>query len=259
MRTRAEWNTLIDPLIAPLGLSTSQFAEWKLFRDLSVTLAIVLEGIVNLFKADIDTALATKQPGGLSWYKGVCLEFQYGDSLVVDNGIVKYPVVNTTNRIVTQVSAKEILGDVMTIKVAKTDTITGGKVPLTASELVAFRDYLNARRFPGTKINIYSLAADKLYYDTSLFYQPGYDLTLLEAAIRARLDEFRDNTPFDAIVYVSDIVAAIESVPGVAGVSLTLDYIPASGSGFAVGAYVELQAGYFNWEPASFFDFIPAP
>jgi hypothetical protein len=254
MRTRAQWETEINGSATTNGLtlSSSGTAEWKLWRDLTITIAMFLEGIFSIFKSEVDNHLAQEQHGGIYWYGQIAKEFQYGDSLTVVDGIVQYVPVNVSHRLVTQVSVKEVNDDVLVMKVAKG---SGSIVKLTGPEFTAFKSYITKRKLPGTKINMYTLDGNSLYIDNQIFYDPLVDPANLQTEIFAALDEFAANFEFDDMLYRSAIVAVIMGVPGVVGMSylgLEIDYV-------SFGDYVELSSGYFTIDPLSTFSLSIAP
>ena len=61
----------------------------------------VLESLFDAFRADVDAKIAGAVVASIPWYHKICLEFQYGDSLVYDEetqGFV-YPVIDTTKQL----------------------------------------------------------------------------------------------------------------------------------------------------------------
>ena len=250
MRTRTEWETEIDgaAITNGLTLSTSSTAEWKLWRDMVITIAIIIEGIVSLFKKEVKDYIAAEQHGGIYWYGQISKEFQYGDSLVVNDGIVEYSPVDISHRIVTKVSVKEVLDDVLVIKVAK--TVSGDFVKLSSGEFTAYKSYMHKRKLPGTKLNMYSADADLVYIDTIVYYDPLVDPANLQADIMAALDVFRQNFEFDDVLFRSAIIEVIMNVPGIVGVGAMDINIGA----LFIEQFVELPSGYFNIDPLSLID-----
>lgn len=251
-RTRAEWNALIAGEAAIHGLSASAAAEWLLFRDLVVTIAMFFEAIIELFKSDVDTALATKQPGSLPWYPVMIDEFQYGHTLLVDeNGQLYYETIDEAAQIITQRAVKETDDGHLRIKVAKEEA--GETVQLTLDERNAFNDYLEARMPPGVSYTATSLPADEVKYIMTLKYDSLYNKTALLAAVDAALDEFRTGIAFPAIFYKSELIAKVRSVPGVVSVVVQIDMLLDNGAESVTNLpeEKELPAGYFIWDDTS--------
>jgi hypothetical protein len=257
-RTREQWNAEIDAYAAVAGLSASAVADWKVLRDLCVSIAMFFEVILDLFKNDVNDVLNRKQFGSLFWYVQISKEFQSGDSLSVVDGIVGYDPVNETHRIVTQASAKETPDGVLVLKVAK--TVANILTPLSGGELSDFKDYIHERRSPGVKTTIDSLPPDLVKYSGDYLYDTLYDNAQVDAAVQDAILSFRNNFRFDAVFYVSELIAVISNVPGVVSVNVSVsqwDVQNAAWLPFTNSA--ELTAGYFNWDNTSSLTPNPAP
>lgn len=250
-KTREEWNALIEAHATTVGLSTSSSASWLLLRDLAVTIAIIFEGILELFYTDVEYLLANKHAGTLRQLPAVIKAFQYGHSLTVDaNGKLGYDVIDEAAQIVTQVSVKKTTGQI-NIKVAK--VVAGVTVQLTAPERAALADYLD--EFIGTGIDwaLASLPNDVVTYALNLEYDTLFDKTILLADVATALDNFRLNFPFNAIFYKSQLIAAIRAVPGVVSVVVGIDMVLDDGDTIVtnLAEKQELPAGYFLYDVSS--------
>lgn len=233
-------------------MSGSAAAEWLLLRDLVVTIAMFFEAIIELFKSDVDNALATKQPGSLPWYPVMISEFQYGHTLLVDDeGRLYYETIDEAARIITQRAIKEEDDGFLRIKVAKEDA--GETVQLTLDERNAFNDYLEARMPPGVSYSATSLPADEVKYTMTIKYDALYNKTSLLAAVDVVLDEFRTGIAFPAIFYKSQLIAAVRAVPGVVSVVVQIDMVLDNGTVTVTNLPEEreLPAGYFIWDATS--------
>lgn len=252
-RTRAEWNAEVDSEAAIQGLSASAEAEWRGLRDLVITLVMLIEAIINFFKTDIDNALATKQPGSITWYPLMIKEFQYGYTLSKsDTGLLYYETIDTAAQIITQVAAKEGDDGFIRFKVAK--EVAGETVQLTMDERNALSDYLDVRMPPGVEYTATSLPADIAKYIMTIKYNTLYNKTALLASVEVALDEFRKNIYFpEAIFYKSQLIAAVKAVPGVVSVVVQVDMVLDDGDTIItnLAEEQELPAGYFVWDDSS--------
>jgi hypothetical protein len=255
MRTRNDWEAEIDFVATSMGanLSTSAVAEWKLWRDIIVTIAMLIEGIVTMFKKDIDKHLLNEQHGSLNWYRSISKAFQLGDALMVTNGIVAYSPVIPANQIIKQVSVREVADDTLLIKVAKlqgTDLIK-----LQPGELIEFNTYLLNRKLPGTKLNVQSLDADVLYIEGAFYYDTLYPSGVVLNNVMAKLEEFKNNFAFDSILYRSSITEVIMSAEGMVGTG-PLDLL--INNDYSIVDFLELQSGYFNIDVNITINMIPS-
>lgn len=244
-RTREQWNDLVTGYAT--GWSSSAVAEWKLLRDMAVTIAIFFEGILEFFKADVENTLANKQAGTLPWIASKMKEFQNGDSLTVtQEGIVKYAVTDVSKRIITQVSVSENEIGTVVIKLAKT---SGGlKTKLTNEELSAARNYAEAILSPGVERSISSLDANVVTYHLTAYFDPAYDATALNTTLQQTFMNFRDHFDFGGTFVKSQLEKELSSVPGIRDIQLTIDM----NLGESVPATkVTLPSGYFNWDAGS--------
>lgn len=257
MRTRAYWNAFIDTALASLGLSSSAAADWKLLRDICVTIIMILDGFWQMFQVDIDMALATKQPGTLSWYASIAKAFQYGDTIIVTDGVLGYATDNSAARIVTQAAVREVDEEVIALKVAK--TVGGSLTALSSPEFTAFKNYIAARRVPGVKVSPVSALPDVVTYALAVTFNPRFDEVALAAAVDSALIAFRDTFGFDALLYKAQLIDAIIDVPGVVNATGAITVAFSIGGTATLSDSLELLAGYFNYDPASAIAYTPAP
>ena len=248
-RTRTEWNAYLESWATTAGYSTSSVAEWKTLRDLVVTIAMLVEFVVELFKKDVENYLATKQPGTVTWYADIAKEFQYGDNLQIVNGKPQYVPVDESHRIVTQASVREDgIDNVVYIKAAK--TVGSVLAALTTPELAAFVTYMEARQAPGTFMNVSSQAPDSVKYSLAGSFNPLYAESNIQAALSSALTTFRDNFRFDGVFYVSELIEALNAVDGFILNTWTLEWW--DGTAWVVFTDNQsLYAGYFNWDGGS--------
>lgn len=259
-RTREQWNELIGAPENLSGLSDSAAAEWHQVRNLAVTAAINVEATQELNKQDIKDTNARKQAQSVWRWPSILKEYQHGDTWTIgSDGIGKYAVIDASKQIVKLVTVNEDEEGKLTFKVAK---LSGGDlVPLSSTELDGLRDYAKARRAPGLRITLRSLPADSVIYTLNYRYNPRYNKTDLEAAIDVALTNFRDNLEADgitektnaAIFYKSQVIAAIENIPGIESVVIRIDMTLDNGAVEVedVQEQQELPAGYFNWHDDS--------
>lgn len=251
-KTRAEWNTIIANNVAIVDLSESTAAEWLMFRNMVVTVAMVLETIFELFQTEVNEALASKQPWSLPSWPALVKSFQYGDDLVVTDGVVAYAEVDTDAQIVTQASVKETEDGILQIKVAK-DDVDGTKIQLTNAELTALTNYIKSRRPPGVAVSVMSNPADVVKYTLTVRYDSGYNKATVQENIVAALDEYRNDLPFNAVFYKSKVIDIVHNVAGVRSVVVRIDMTLKGGTETVsnLSELKELPAGYFNWDDTS--------
>lgn len=241
------------------GLSTSASAEWRGWVSIFAYAIWLFEGVMDVFKADVESQLQRKQPGTLEWYSEKALAFQNGDTLRADEwGVVGYALVDQSKQIVKHASVAETDGTLI-LKVATIDTETGELEPLnlTTGEFLNFQRYMESVKFAGTAIEYRTLPADEVIYGIDVYYDPLYLPATVQVAIEAKLQAFRTEISFNARLYKSDFVNAILSVEGVKTVKVTAMIVtPSEGDPIALDVFLELESGYFNFSEESVINMI---
>lgn len=192
------------------------------------------ESILDVFALDISQTLNERINGTPKYYANALLNYQHGDRLTVrDDGLAfGYANVDTTKRIITQVSYSESSSDQnldnkLILKVA---TGTKGNLSeINAEDMAMITAYINQIKFAGTRIEVLSRKGDVLipkvtvYYDGSVLESEIYD------AIEAALNDYVMNIDFDAGIYVSKIWESIRRVEHVTDVHINAAAIPEQG------------------------------
>lgn len=261
-RTLQEIENSLDGNIAEAipNASGSQFAEWRIWKNIFARAIWAFEGIMDLFRAEIEGKVQTKQPGTMAWYYDRILEFQgeaddqgnfQGDSLVVVNGVLQYENPDPARRIITQASLRSVSGN-LGVKLAKANGELNYQ-QLSESELLAFGLYLENIKYPGTATTVISLAADLIKYDLEIIYDPVYTTATIDTNVKAKLAEYRKSLGFDDRIYPTKIIDKIMEAEGV--VSIKKNSI--QGYHATVGVWNEIDivytlvSGYFNYDAAS--------
>ena len=241
--------------------SASQFAEWRIWRNIFARALWVFEQIMDLFKAEIEQRVQTKQPGSFDWYYDRILEFQgaddetntfQGDPLTVTElGILQYEAPDPTRRIIAQASLRAESGTLI-IKLAKNLDATNYQ-PLAADEQTAFSLYMDNVKYPGTSLSIISMVGDLIKYDLNIIYDPIYTVATIEANVLAKLMEFRSSLGFDDRIYPSKMIEkAIEAEGVIAVKNNGVESYHATIDMWAeVDIVYTLVSGYFNYDEAS--------
>lgn len=254
--SRTDWNNIYTPIATAAGLLISAVAEWLQLRDLTVTLAMRFEEILEYYMAAIKLYIDTKQPGTIYWIPEMAKQFQYGDSLVLINKTPQYAVIDTTKQIIAVVSAKRQSNGGVDIKAAKfvSGTTLGA---LTNPELIAFNDYLTKKLDPSARFNAISRNPDTVKYTINYGYDPLTAKTDVDSGLAAVLTSFltgfQDPNGYDGTFFYSQLYENLMSVTGMKDLDLRIDMTLSTGvvvTNMRSGTR-ELPAGYFNWDPTS--------
>lgn len=132
----------------------------------------VLESIFDIFRREVDSRIATAVVATLPWYHRICLEYQHGDPLVLDEVtcMYGYQQVDESKRIVKYASCRDRGGGVY-ILVAGEDG-EGYPAALGEDELTAFREYFTRRKPVGIIADIYSFDPDDIRMELRIQYDP---------------------------------------------------------------------------------------
>lgn len=266
MRTLQQIEAALDSSISSAisNPSGSQFAEWRLWRNIFARAIWTFEAIMDLFRTEIESKVQTKQPGTMVWYYDRVMEFQgeaddqgtfQGDSLVVVNGVLQYETPDPSRRIIAQASLRASNGN-LGIKLAKKLTEDTYQ-PLNDSEQTAFGLYLTNIKYPGTAATVLSLSPDLIKYDLNIIYDPFLTTATVEANVLEKLQEYRRSLGFDDRIYPAKLIEKVMEAEGVVSVKKNSiqGYHSTGGVWNEIDIVYTLASGYFNYDAASSFTF----
>lgn len=203
------------------GLSSiSKVALWNVLFYVPALMIQLFEQLLDIFKKEIEDTVSNNYVGTPKWIRLKSLEFQYSATVpqIVEINSetykIAYPVVDTSLRIITRVTADTDLNREVNIKIAKSEP----PVQLSGPEETAYLDYLKEINVAGVEYNVINAVSDKLYLDAEIFYNGQY-ISVISDTVEAALNDylakiaFQDNN--DGKIQVIEIAKAIKSVPGV--------------------------------------------
>lgn len=218
---------IIDTKVATTELvglnSTSKRAIWRLWTRIFATATSYLEQLMDALKVAIDLAISKAAPATPAWIQDKVFKFQYDSTnpqiIQLINTVPQYVTVNTALCIITRCSVTTNLNNVVLVKVAKSDPPEA----LDSLQLASLQGYLNTIGAAGVTYLAVSSNPDKLYVQADIYFNGGYGAviqTTVIAAINNYLAIFSLNQ-FNGSMLISDLEAAIKSVPGVIDVVLS--------------------------------------
>lgn len=249
------------PDLATLN-SPSQTAIYTLWKFITSTVINYLEQLWDLYKANLETIVATAAVGTNAWLQKRVFDFQYSAStpqaVAVNSDMsISYPTIDTSLQIITRCAIKTTSQRVVLVKVAKSDP----PVALSGTELSSLSGYLDDINFAGVNYIAISEAADKLYLKASIYYNGQYSV-VIGTNVVAAINAYLSNLPFDGYVKLSSLMDAIQSVEGVTDIVFEDVAIRADATAFASKTYLvqsnttlipsyQLFAGYVVEETTS--------
>jgi len=175
--------------------STSAVAIWRLWTYIVAVAIWALEKLFDLFKADVNTLIASGKPHTLRWYALKAKLFQFGYSLFPDEDFYDNTGIDeatiTAAQVVKYAAAVEVVKGVR-IKVA--GETAGDLAPLTTPQLDALKTYMGRIKDAGVKLYYTNSVADSLKLEYDIYYDP-----LILDATGQRLDGINNTPVQDAI------------------------------------------------------------
>lgn len=206
-------------------LSTpSKVAVWRLLLWVVAFGIWIHEMLWDVFKAEVDSIVASAIPGIPRWYQRETLKFQYGYQLVWDGKKYVYPTIDTNAQIITRCAIQDN-GGVIRVKVAK------GTVPiqLDAAEELALNSYLQQIKFAGSNVLLINFPSDLIRFQIDILYNPQVELTLIKTAVEAAIENYLSNLEFNGKFIVSHLVDRLQALDGVVIPDVNnIDYVTAS-------------------------------
>lgn len=196
--------------------SSSKSAEFRLWIYITAKISLLLQGLWDVFKRELETAADNVPTCNASWWVREVQKFQYGYTLELNNITKKYlyATEDLGAQIVTNVA---VIGN--RIKVAK-----DGNVALTTDEKAALISYKNKILPVGSNIIIVSQDADVIKVDIDVHYDPIIPITTVrtnvELAINGYLSTLNFNVGQSGTFYTTFMIDAIQLVEGVVDVTV---------------------------------------
>jgi Baseplate J-like protein len=228
---------------------------FNLFADTIALNINIFEQLLDDYNSAIDDTIDNGVPGTEAYIYKKVLEFQYDATTpqVVELGedlVPRYPVVDESIRIITRAAVLTLGNGRVTIKAAKSDPPT----PLSSTEKIALKDYLEVISPAGPVITVQSDNSDKLYVSASVYYDGQY-VDSIQSDVESAINAYLSQLDFNGKVLNSKIQDAIQGVAGVKDVVINEVKARKDSTPFAGATVVARQwptiAGYIVEETTS--------
>lgn len=217
--------------------SNSRRAIWRLFAFVQASAILLLEQIIDVFKAENEAKIAQGIPATTTWLTKRSYDFQYSSDtpqiVQLVNFAPVYPIINASLKIITRCSVVTTLSNQVIVKVAKSEP----PVALTSPEIVSFQAYINTIGIAGINYVCQSYDADRIYIDAEIYYD-GQFSTVIEASVNAAVNNFLASLPFNGQLKISDLEIAIRNVLGVNDVLIKNVKARDNGTAFIDGTFL---------------------
>ncbi len=234
--------------------SQSITAIWLKWAGVVATIIYYFEVQMDLFRSEIADITANAVVGRADWYVKKAYEFQYGDDLEVIDGVVKYPVIDLTKRLIKRAAYAKDTNNNTLLKVATTDN-TGKIIAINPAQMQSFTDYINNLMFAGSYIAIQSQDTDYIKLFVDVYYDPLKYADEVKSNVDKAVKNYLATLPFDGSVKKNAIIDAIQAVDGVEDVEITTIEVRTNTGTFSpMGRIYTPVAGYIEVDSA--FEFI---
>lgn len=219
------------------GRTSSKMSILNLMTYVMAVLIYTYEAVLDAFQVNIAKLILKRINGTAEWYVTMAYKFQYnsltnlGDPFSVneDTFALEYETVDQSHRIITKAAWQEYLDDSIVLKVCKKNIdqtqIDNGMLyaPLEIRELNAFKSYIKAIKFIGSKIYCTSIPGDIITVKTAanspIYYNGLYSNAegVLES-IRAALVAYAASLDYNGAVYYQSIIDVIQRCENVVSI-----------------------------------------
>lgn len=234
-------NIILDvqaqPELSGTLTNNSRRAIWRLITFVQASAILLLEQIIDVFRAENEVVISQAIPATPSWIAKKAFEFQYSavtpQVIHLDNFYPVYPVTNTSLRIVTRCSVQTTISNKVIIKTAKQEP----PVALNSLELASLQSYINLIGIAGVNYVCFSTEADRVYIDASIYYDGQYS-TVIEGTVNNAINTFLSKLQFNGQLKISDLEFAIRNITGVNDVLVNNIIIRPNTTPFANGTFL---------------------
>lgn len=196
--------------------SGSKVSIWRLLMWVVAYCMARQQDLFDRFKVEVLDLAKDGHFGTRRWFVAKAKAFQHGHALVFTDFDAGYEVDDPGSRIITHAAVVE-MANVVTIKVAK--AAGTGLTKLLPEELVAANDYFQELR-PPVQVRVLTADADRIRMYGALVFDGQQVLSGVQAAVQFAVAQYLKSLDFGGVVRLSDLRAAILSVPGVVDVRL---------------------------------------
>ena len=118
-----------QPELSGTQTNNSRRAIWRLFTFVQASAILILEQIIDVFKAENEVVISQAIPATEAWIAKKAFEFQYSavtpQVIQLDNFYPVYPVKDDNLKIVTRCSVQTTISNKVIIKIAKQEPRPG--------------------------------------------------------------------------------------------------------------------------------------
>lgn len=181
-----------------------------------------LEKLFDLHTAEVKERIEQLEPHTLRWYVNKTKAFMYGHKLVADTDYYDTSTLSDTDIEAAKVVKYAVASESNTVVYIKVAGEKDGKPSLlNKSQLSALNSYINTIKDAGVSVQIRNEQADLMsislvvYYDPTLFSADGVSLVSNNKPVEDVAKSVVANLPFNGVYRNTDLLAALQTIPGV--------------------------------------------
>lgn len=181
-----------------------------------------LEKLFDLHTAEVKERIEQLEPHTLRWYVNKTKAFMYGHKLVADTDYYDTSTLSDTDIEAAKVVKYAVASESNTVVYIKVAGEKEGKPSLlNESQLSALNSYINTIKDAGVSVQIRNEEADLMsitlvvYYDPTLFSADGVSLVSNNKPVEDAVKSVITNLPFNGVYRNTDLLAALQTIPGV--------------------------------------------
>lgn len=187
----------------------------------------VLESIFDIFKQDVDKKVSTAVLSSIPWYHKIALQYQHGDSLVLDESTMQYgyETVSPDKQVVKFAACRDKGGYVYIL--AAGAGVDGRPERLSDSILTPFKQYMNDLKPAGVPIDVYSSDPDSIQIGMRIQYDSlvmNADGSLIEDPsvfpVEDAVTKYLYGIEYGGVFNKTKLVDAVQNATGVQDVIL---------------------------------------
>lgn len=242
--------------------NTSKTAIWRLLFWIKAFAISMLEKLFDAHVVAVDANILAQVPPTLDWHKTKIKAFQFGFPLIAETSVFDNTGYTSQqiedSKIIAYAAVGEATIDSKRVVLYKIAKLSGSElVPLSTTELNAFKVYIERYRPGGVDIVVYNKVADLIRTTVNVIYNPLLlDNTGLRTdgsgyPVKEAAQLYPINLEFDGEFVTAGFVDAMQAAVGVSNRKVQIVSIERkteAGTWQSVGISFTPEAGYCKFE-----------
>lgn len=199
----------------------------------------VLEVFFDMHKSEVDAKISRAVVASVPWYHKQALQFQYGDSLVLDDTTQQfvYAAQDSKKQVVKYVAVRDRGTSIQMLVAGEKDS---RPEPLSDDVLTAFKNYMNRVKIAGVVLAIRSLPSDTVSIAATIYVDPlsidrnGTRISDGSKPVETAIENYLKSILYGGTFNKTKLVDAIQGVEGVTDVELFSCSYSTDGKSFKV-------------------------